>query len=115
MDKEADERMNTAAKGRRLEEQIVNYAIEHGAIFAGRFAASKNKGESKVDVLIIKDQFVYLIQAKNQHLSNNAKLKLYKELEKAIKPNYYFIESKVLADDWKSEIDEKLGLGELDG
>lgn len=61
-------RINTASKGARWENEILSYAMGHGATFAMRGASSKarqNDEHLKIDCVILKGNVLYFIQAKN--------------------------------------------------
>ena len=96
--------MNTSRKGDRLFYAVKDYLLSKGyAIVKGAASKSFPKG-SGIDAIAINGAQGYIIQLKNMHMSENARLKEHDKLVKY--QGYVFLKPLVLTEDWKEEIKE---------
>lgn len=100
--------MNTSKKGDRLFYAVKDYLLEQGYVVV-KGAASKSfpKG-SGIDAIAINGPIGYLIQLKNMHMSENARLREHDRLTKY--QGYVFLKPLVLTAEWKKEIEAVEGV-----
>ena len=95
--------MNTSKKGDRLFYAVKDYLLSKGyTIVKGAASKSFPKG-SGIDAIAFNGAQGYLIQLKNMHMSENARLKEHDKLVKY--QGYVFLKPLVLTEDWKEEIE----------
>ena len=94
--------MNTSKKGDRLFYAVKDYLLSKGYVIVKGAASKSYPKGSSIDAIAINGSRGYIIQLKNTHMSETARLR---EHEKLVKyQGYVFLKPLVLTEDWKSEL-----------